>query len=118
MMRAPAEPGAIEGGGNLLKAVVVLCLVVVLAACSVGRPGDDETGQEIYQLLCANCHAEDLTGGLGPDLGPGSSSARQPDEFIELAILRGRGSMPSFSSSLDSEQVDRLVGYLREEQQR
>lgn len=91
--------------------------MLLTAACSVGQPDDGTSGEEIYQQLCANCHAEDLSGGLGPALGPGSNSARQPDEFLELAIVRGRGSMPSFSSSLDSDQVDRLVGYLRQVQQ-
>lgn len=115
---ASSEPGRVEGGCQPLRGLAALFLVFALAGCSVGRPGDDATGEEIYQQLCANCHAEDLTGGLGPALGPGSNSASQPDEFMELAVLRGRGSMPSFSSSLDPEQVDRLVGYLREEQQR
>jgi mono/diheme cytochrome c family protein len=71
----------------------------------------------IYLQLCANCHAEDLSGGIGPALGPGSNSAAQPDEFLEIAILNGRGSMPSFSSSLDTVQLDQLISYLREVQQ-
>lgn len=90
-----------------------MALVLLVAACSVGQPDEDATGEEIYQQLCANCHAEDLSGGLGPALGPGSNSDRQPDEFLEFAIMRGRGSMPSFSSSLNSEQLDRLVRFLR-----
>ena len=72
-------------------ALTTLFLLVALAACSVGQPGDTAAGEEIYQQLCANCHGEDLKGGLGPELGPGSNSAAQPDEFLELAILRGRG---------------------------
>lgn len=98
-------------------ALSIFVLLVALAACSVGQPGDTAAGEEIYQQLCANCHGEDLSGGLGPELGPGSNSAAQPDEFLELAILRGRGSMPSFSSTLNQVQVDRLVAYLREVQQ-
>lgn len=100
-----------------MRTAVALALVLLTAACSVGQPDDGAGGEEIYLQLCANCHAEDLSGGLGPALGPGSNSASQPDEFLELAIVRGRGSMPSFSSSLNSDQVDRLVGYLRRVQQ-
>lgn len=96
-----------------MRAAVAVGLVLLLAACSVGQPDDDATGEEIYQQLCANCHGEDLNGALGPAIGPGTNSARQPDEFLELAILRGRGSMPSFSSSLDSDQVERLVSFVR-----
>lgn len=94
-----------------------LLLILVLAACGVSRPAEDASGAEIYSQLCANCHAEDLSGGLGPPLGPGSNSADQPDEFLEVTIVNGRGSMPSFSSSLDDDQLDRLVAYIREVQQ-
>lgn len=93
-------------------------LVVLLFACGVGEPAEDASGEEIYDQLCANCHGENLSGGLGPALGPGSNSAARPDEFLEVSIMNGRGSMPSFSSSLDDAQLDRLVSYIREVQDR
>lgn len=89
----------------------------MLAACSVARPADDATGEEIYSQLCSNCHGDDLAGGLARALGPGSNAANQPDEFLEFTILRGRGRMPSFSSSLDDPQLDRLIAYIREMQE-
>ena len=95
----------------------MLALALLLtSACSVGRPAEDATGEEIYQQLCTNCHGEDLAGGLGPALGPGSNSADQPDEFLEITILHGRGRMPSFSSSLNEVQLERLIAYIREVQ--
>lgn len=94
-----------------------IILVLVLTACGVSQPAENASGAEIYNQLCANCHGSDLEGGLGPPLGPGSNSADRPDEFLEVSILNGRGSMPSFSSSLDAAQLDRLVGYIREVQQ-
>ena len=90
--------------------------LLVVSACSVARPTDDVAGEEIYQMLCANCHRDDLSGGIGPALGPGSNAADRPDEFLEVTILAGRGRMPSFSSSLDDAQLDRLIGYIREVQ--
>jgi len=91
---------------------------ILLTSC-VGRPADDATGQEIYLQLCSNCHSDQLEGGLvGPALGPGSTSAELPDEFLRVSILQGRGSMPSFESSLSDDQVDRLVAYIREVQAR
>lgn len=92
-----------------------LALVLITVACT-GRPAEDATGEEIYLQLCSNCHGADLSGGVGPPLGPGSNSAGRPDEFIEMTIVDGRGRMPSFSQSLDDEQLGRLIGYLREEQ--
>ncbi len=90
--------------------------MLVLASCSVSRPAEDATGEEIYQQLCANCHASDLSGGVGPPLGPGSLSASESDEFLEFAIMNGRGRMPSFESSLNEAQLDRLIDYIREVQ--
>lgn len=91
-------------------------IAVVLTACSVGRPADDATGAEIYAQLCSNCHGDDLGGGIGPPLGPGSDAASEPDDFLAFTIMNGRGRMPSFSSSLDDAQLDRLITYMREVQ--
>jgi mono/diheme cytochrome c family protein len=73
-------------------------------------------GEEVYAQLCSNCHGEDLSGGVGPALGPGSNAASEPDEFLEFTIVNGRGRMPSFESSLNEAQLDRLVTYIREAQ--
>ena len=89
---------------------------LVVSACSVGRVADDAAGDEIYGQLCATCHGADLTGRIGPALGPGSNAASRPREFLEFTIMHGRGRMPSFSSSLNDDQLERLVSYLREEQ--
>lgn len=82
----------------------------------MGRPADDATGREIYVQLCSNCHGDDLSGGIGPPLGPGSNAATESDEFLEFTIMNGRGRMPSFSSSLDEAQLNRLITYIREVQ--
>ncbi|MCI0425313.1 MAG: cytochrome c [Actinobacteria bacterium] len=92
--------------------------LVILTACSVGRPPPDATGEEIYAQLCSNCHGDELEGRIGPSLGPGSEAEAQPDSFLELTILHGRGRMPSFSSTLDASQLERLIVYIREVQGR
>jgi len=103
-----------------MRLAFALCLLLVISVgCSVSRPEEDASGEEIYGLLCSNCHAEDLRGGaLGPSLGPGSNSETQPDAFIEFAIVNGKGSMPSFGNVLNDAQVDRLVDYIRQVQAR
>lgn len=98
-----------------VKAIICALLVVLLGAC-VGRPPADATGEEIYLQLCARCHGDDLAGYVGPPLGPGSNAATQPDEFLLVTIERGRGRMPSFSSSLDDDQLGRLIVHIREVQ--
>lgn len=96
--------------------LVGVALLALITACSVARPADDATGEEIYALLCANCHGSQLEGGLAPSLGPGSNSAGRPDAFLDLSITHGRGRMPSFESSLSAVQVGRVVHYIRERQ--
>ncbi len=92
-------------------------LALALAACGVGPIPDDADGAQIYRAICANCHGADLEGRVGPALGPGSNTASQPDSFIETTVLHGRGSMPSFRSTLDDDQVGRLIDFIREAQQ-
>jgi mono/diheme cytochrome c family protein len=99
-----------------MRRVAIVALLGVLMSSCVGRPDADATGEEIYLQLCSNCHGDQLEGGVGPPLGPGSNAAEQPDEFLHVTITQGRGRMPSFSSSLTDDQVDRLIAYLREAQ--
>ena len=89
----------------------MLCLLA-LTACT-GPPPADATGQQIYQQVCANCHGADLSGGVGPPLGPESNAAAQDDDFLVLTITRGRGRMPSFDATLSDDQIARVVDHLR-----
>lgn len=89
--------------------------MLVLSACSPGAPDEDASGEEIYAQLCARCHGADLSGGVAPGLGPDSNAATEDDEYLEFTVSNGRGRMPSFPS-LSTEQLDRLVGYIREVQ--
>jgi mono/diheme cytochrome c family protein len=95
---------------------LVLLLVVILAGCTTVP--EDASGAEIYSLLCARCHGSDLRGGVGPQLGGAdASSVDQPDEYLTTTISRGKGRMPTFGTSLSDEQIERVVQYIREEQQ-
>jgi mono/diheme cytochrome c family protein len=96
----------------------VLILAVIFTAGCTGRPPTDATGEEIYLQLCSNCHGDDLEGRIGPALGSGSTAADHPDTFFEASILDGRGRMPSFRTSLDDDQLVRLIAFLREVQGR
>lgn len=88
---------------------------VMLAAC-IAPVEPDASGDEIYVTLCARCHGSDLSGGIGPALGAGSSLVDEPDEYLVSTITDGRGRMPAFRSSLDEAQIERVAGFLREQQ--
>ena len=95
-----------------MRRVGAIVAMALLTGCSLGGPADDATGEDIYAQLCARCHGADLDGGVGPALGPGSAAASEDDEYIEFTISEGRGRMPSFES-LQADQLDRLVDYVR-----
>ncbi|MEX1124059.1 MAG: cytochrome c [Acidimicrobiia bacterium] len=99
----------------MTRLLLAALLIGLLSAC-VGRAAEDATGEEIYLQVCANCHGDSMQGAVGPSLGPGSNTASQPDEFLRVTISQGRGRMPSFQSSLSDDQVDRLIGFIRQEQ--
>jgi len=86
--------------------------MVVLTACTEPPPAD-ATGEEIFNQVCANCHGEDLDGGIGPAIGAGSNASEQADDFLVLTITRGRGSMPSFDATLTDDQIEKVIRYLR-----
>lgn len=99
-----------------LRLLLILSAIFLTVGCSVGRPADDARGEEIYVQLCSRCHGDDLEGGIGPPLGAGSPSAEADDEYLRFTVENGRGRMPSFSSSLDDDQLERLIEYMREVQ--
>lgn len=94
---------------------LVLALLLFVAACS-SPPPEDATGEQIFRQICATCHSADLSGGVGPPLGPGSNVASQPDEFLRITITNGRGRMPSFSNTLSQQQIDSVIAYVRQVQ--
>jgi mono/diheme cytochrome c family protein len=87
-----------------------------LVGC-VERPPADASGAEIYEAVCARCHGEDLSGGIGPPIGPESNAAAQDDDFLRLTITAGRGRMPSFRNTLSTQQIERVIEHLRSEQE-
>lgn len=99
-----------------MRRSLVWLLIVVISACTAA-PADDASGQEIYGQLCASCHSRDLSGGVGPPLGPGSPAVELPDDLMAATIRQGKGSrMPAFSRTLSDSQIDRLVEFIRERQ--
>lgn len=94
----------------------ILLAVLTLSAGACVSVDEAASGAEIYDQVCARCHAADLSGGVGPALGAGSDAASQGDEYWIQTIRRGRGRMPSFRSTLTDEQIDRVVAYVREQQ--
>ena len=83
--------------------------MLLLAACA---PTElvDASGEEIYGELCARCHGVELEGGVAPGI---ELTTETTDEHLATVIRDGVGVMAGFGSTLSSEQIDRVVDYLR-----
>src|SRR5690625_484620 len=57
-----------------------------------GATVDSSAAEAAYKQSCASCHADDLSGGVGPDLTAIGASLSAGD--IEDIIVNGVGSMP------------------------
>lgn len=74
-----------------------------------GVPVGERSGPAIYRAFCASCHHPDSE---FPSLE--GVAERRSAEQIRTLLVRGQGFMPAFPQ-LESEEIDRLVNYLREE---
>ena len=67
------------------------------------------SGQKLFLMNCAHCHADDATGDEGPNL----HGLHKTDERLRLLIKNGiKGEMPRFGEKLTDRDVDALVAFL------
>jgi len=91
-------------------------LLIVAVACAEA-PAQDATGADVFTQICARCHGDDLGGGIGPALGSGSPVPDLPEDYLTRVITRGKGAMPAFGSTLSTDQIERVVAYLRQQEE-
>ncbi|MEN8112921.1 MAG: cytochrome c [Actinomycetota bacterium] len=87
---------------------------LLLGGCATDTSG--LYGEDLFEASCAHCHRSDLTGDVGPALGPGSNVATLTDDQIIGVIRIGPGAMTSFGDRFTDAQLDSLVRFLRERQ--
>jgi mono/diheme cytochrome c family protein len=75
-------------------------------------------GRDLFVMACARCHGPELDGveGVAPAIGRRSDAAEESDAWITARIRDGEDEMPRFGRILTPEQIDLIVGYLREVQ--
>jgi mono/diheme cytochrome c family protein len=104
--------------------VATLCLFAIagialriLSANVSASAGDAGT---TYNAKCAKCHGSDGRGKTfrgkhthARDLTDGGWQNDVTDERLFNSISNGRGKMPAFKKSLNENQIDELVSYVR-----
>jgi mono/diheme cytochrome c family protein len=100
--------------GVLLVAAVAVAGVVSLPVRA------QETGESLFKGKCAMCHGQDASGktAMGEKLKirdlRSAEVQKQTDAELEGIISKGKEKMPAYGSKLSKEQIDKLVGFLRE----
>jgi len=97
--------------------ILGLLACVPLAGSGPAEAADD--GAATFNSSCAGCHAENGAGDTAigkstgvPDLRS-SQVQSQPDSRLTDVIENGTGRMPPFKSTLNEDQVKKLIAYVR-----
>jgi len=102
----------------LLSLLIVACKQAVADNNSRGRSGS--RAKEIYDQYCSNCHGKDLRGGNAQSLLDGVWQFGDGTGYVNRNIKYGipHLGMPSYENSLNDEEINLLVAYLYQEQNR
>jgi len=74
-------------------------------------PEQMESGKKTFEATCSTCHGLDGGGAMGPNIQ--GIPFRLGVDAVANVIKNGMpGGMPAFSSQLDAEQIQQVVGYL------
>jgi mono/diheme cytochrome c family protein len=73
-----------------------------------GSAGGSVSGRAVFASNCAACHGASGQGGVGPALAGRSLSSG----VVSSVVGSGRGLMPSFASTLSSEEVAAVAAYV------
>jgi mono/diheme cytochrome c family protein len=94
--------------------------VLLMIALAASAAAQTAPAKDLFASKCAMCH--------GPDGSAQTTMAKnlkirdfhsadvqkQSDADLKTVIAKGKGKMPAFEGKLTGEQIDQLVGYLRE----
>jgi len=100
---------------------VTLCVGFVAGLFQIPvRASAQETGESLFKGKCAMCHGADGAGKtmMGeklkiPDLHS-FDVQKKSDADLTGTIAKGKDRMPAYEGKLSKEQIDLLVGFIRE----
>jgi cytochrome c6 len=94
-----------------ILALVIVCSLAGTVQAQAPAPAD---GKTLFAKNCAACHQANGRGipGAFPAL-VASPVAIGPDDAVAEVLLKGRGGMPDFSTSLDDADIAAVLTYAR-----
>jgi cytochrome c6 len=101
---------------RLISAAAVVGVMLLLGFSTRAQ----ETGESLFKGKCAMCHGAD--GAAKTTMGqtlkiPDLHSAdvqKMSDAELKTVIGKGKGKMPGYETKLSKEQIDELVGFIRD----
>ena len=101
------------------RRVAVGAISLVMLALPITSIAADE-GADLFKGKCAMCHGQDASGktAMGEKMKirdlRSAEVQKQTDAELEGIISKGKEKMPAYGSKLSKEQIEKLVGFLRE----
>jgi mono/diheme cytochrome c family protein len=105
--------------GDRMKNTIALSVLLIIASAA-GAVAQNAPAKDLFASKCAMCHGPD--GSAQTTMGKNlkirdfhsSDVQKQSDGDLKTVITKGKGKMPAFDGKLTGQQIDQLVGYLRE----
>jgi cytochrome c6 len=94
--------------------------VLCLPTAALGQATSPDAGATTFKSKCAICHGPDAGGktAMGEKLKirdlRSPEVQNQSDGELRQVVTKGKGKMPSYGGKLTKEQIDQVVGYVRE----
>ena len=102
-------PGfCVDDQGQAISDIAVYVGSVAGTGVTAERPTD---GESIFAANCGSCHTLADAGTSGA-VGPNLDDAKPPKGLVVDRVTHGQGVMPSFSGSLDAQQIQAVADYV------
>jgi mono/diheme cytochrome c family protein len=103
-----------------MKNTIALFVLLMIAFAASAVAQSSTPAKDLFASRCAMCHGPD--GSAQTTMGKNlkirdfhsADVQKQSDTDLKTVITKGKGKMPAFDGKLTGEQVDQLVGYIRE----
>ena len=103
-----------------LSTYATIAVLTVAPFLSAPLSAKGANGKSVFREQCAGCHGPD--GRAQTDIARGIQAAdltalpvqQRSDSELQQAVKSGKGKMPPFQGRLSDDQIEAVVGYLRE----